>query len=84
MPALLGIGATAVGALCLIGGTAAALGQNAVRLDPNADGAARADTAVAIPLSLVVAGLGAVGVGVGGWLLVGSGDDGDAAVVVGG
>jgi hypothetical protein len=84
MPALLGVGATAVGALFLIGGTAAALGQNAVRLDPNADGDARADTAVAIPLSLGVAALGAVGVGVGVWLLVGSGDDSDAAAVVAG
>jgi hypothetical protein len=84
MPALLGVGATAVGALFLIGGTAAALGQNAVRLDPNADGDARADTAVAIPLSLGVAALGAVGVGVGVWLLVGSGDEGDAAAVAAG
>lgn len=84
MPALLGVGATAVGALFLIGGTAAALGQNAVRLDPNADGDARADTAVAIPLSLGVAALGAVGVGVGVWLLVDSGDEGDAAAVAAG
>lgn len=82
MPAVLGVGATAVGALFLIGGTAAALGQNAVRLDPNADGNARAGTAVSIPLSLGVASLGAAGVGVGVWLLMGDGDE--ASVVAGG
>lgn len=84
VPAVLGVGATAVGALFLIGGTAAALGQNAVRLDPDADGDARAGTAVAIPLSLGVAALGAVGVGVGVWLLVGASDDGDDGAIVAG
>jgi len=82
MGAILGVSATAVGALFLIGGTAAALGQNAVRLDANADGDARAATALTIPLALGVATLGAVGVGVGVVMLMGDGDD--TAVAAGG
>lgn len=77
---ILGVSATAVGALFLVGGAAAALGQNAVRLDAGANGDARAATALNIPLSLGVATLGAVGVGVGVVMLLGD----DSAAAVGG
>jgi hypothetical protein len=75
---ILGVSATAVGALFLLGGAAAALAQNAVRLDSGAEGEARAATALSIPLALGVSTLGAVGVGVGVVML--SGDDSAAAV----
>lgn len=77
---ILGVSTTAVGALFLIGGAAAALGQNAVRLDAGAEGEARAATALSIPLALGVATLGAVGVGVGVVMLIGD----DSAAAVGG
>ena len=77
---ILGVSTTAVGALFLIGGAAAALGQNAVRLDAGAEGEARAATALSIPLALGVTTLGAVGVGVGVVMLIGD----DSAAAVGG
>jgi hypothetical protein len=73
--AVLGVGAAAAGSLFLLGGTAAALGQNAVRLDGGADGDDRAATALTIPLAMGVAVLGLAGVGVGAMLLMTGSDD---------
>ncbi|MDP2342062.1 MAG: hypothetical protein Q8O67_13980 [Deltaproteobacteria bacterium] len=67
--AVISVGVVAVGALLVVGGGAAALGQNAVRLDAGADGDARAATALTIPLALSMAVLGLVGVGAGAGLL---------------
>ncbi len=64
-----GVGTAAVGALFMMGGTAAALGQNAVRLDAGANGEDRENTAVTIPLAAGVAAVGLVGVAVGVYLL---------------
>jgi len=72
--AILGVGAAAAGTLFFLGGTAAALGQNAVRLDGGADGDERASTAFTIPLAVGVAVLGLAGIGVGAVLLMGSDD----------
>jgi hypothetical protein len=73
--AILGVGAAAAGTLFFLGGTAAALGQNALRLDGGADGDDRAATALTIPLAMGVAVLGLAGVGVGAFLLMSGSDD---------
>lgn len=55
------LGAATLGTLLLGGGTYLSLSQNAVRLDPLANGETRASTAVWIPVGAGVALMGAVG-----------------------
>ena len=76
-PAVAGLAVGAVGGVLLVGGTAVALSQTAVLIDPSADGVSRERTAITIPTAVATSVVGVVG-GVVGAFLFGTNLGGDA------